>query len=66
MLRNLNSNTAKNKEYLDSGSWKCDKSPSGAHHWIISQNQHDMQVLQRKPTGLGVTQFENPTFIATS
>jgi hypothetical protein len=26
-----------NKEYFDSGNWKCDKSPSGAHHWIIIQ-----------------------------
>ena len=23
------------KQYLESESWKCDKSPSGAHHWII-------------------------------
>jgi hypothetical protein len=23
------------KVYLESGSWKCEKSPSGAHHWFI-------------------------------
>jgi hypothetical protein len=23
------------KEYLSSGRWKCEKSPSGAHFWII-------------------------------
>jgi hypothetical protein len=23
------------KDYLESDSWKCDKSPSGAHFWII-------------------------------
>jgi hypothetical protein len=23
------------KEYLTSDRWKCDKSPSGAHYWII-------------------------------
>ena len=21
------------KEYVESGVWKCDKSPTGAHHW---------------------------------
>jgi hypothetical protein len=28
-----------NEEYLTSGRWKCEKSPSGAHHWIILQNE---------------------------
>ena len=23
------------KVYFESGSWKCEKSPSGAHHWFI-------------------------------
>jgi hypothetical protein len=23
------------KEYLASGRWKCEKSPSGAHHWVV-------------------------------
>jgi hypothetical protein len=32
-------NKAPNKAYLNSERWKCDKSPSGAHHWIISQGQ---------------------------
>ena len=22
------------REYIVSGEWKCEKSPSGAHHWI--------------------------------
>ena len=22
------------KDYNDSGRWKCSKSPTGAHHWI--------------------------------
>lgn len=22
------------KAYMESGSWKCKKSPTGAHHWI--------------------------------
>jgi len=22
------------EEYYESGVWKCDKSPTGAHHWI--------------------------------
>ena len=25
------------KGYMDSGSWKCDLSPTGAHHWIIAK-----------------------------
>jgi hypothetical protein len=29
--------TAKNKEYFNSGGWKCDKSPGGAHYWIVSE-----------------------------
>ena len=24
------------KEYLDSDRWKCEKSPTKAHHWIIA------------------------------
>jgi len=23
------------KEYIEGRSWACEKSPSGAHHWII-------------------------------
>ena len=38
-MPNRMNNTAKNKEYIDSGSWKCDKSPGGAHYWIISRDQ---------------------------
>ncbi|MDD5704151.1 MAG: hypothetical protein PHU23_19125 [Dehalococcoidales bacterium] len=32
-------NAVGEKEYIDSGSWKCSQSPSGAHHWIIEHNQ---------------------------
>ena len=32
-------NKALNKEYIDSGRWKCNKSPSGAHYWIIIHDQ---------------------------
>jgi hypothetical protein len=28
-----------NKQYLVSNSWKCDKSPEGAHHWMIDHKQ---------------------------
>jgi hypothetical protein len=39
-LPRISTNTAaKNKEYIDSGRWKCDESPSGAHHWIIIHDQ---------------------------
>jgi hypothetical protein len=30
-------NATGEKEYVASGVWKCDKSPSGAHHWIIDR-----------------------------
>lgn len=26
------------KEFLGSERWKCEKSPSGAHHWIVYSN----------------------------
>ena len=38
MNRNLTNNTTINKEYVYSGNWKCDKSPSGAHYWIVSKD----------------------------
>ena len=28
-----------NKEFIASGRWKCDKSPSEAHYWIVHSNQ---------------------------
>lgn len=37
--RNLINIGALNRDYIDSGNWKCAKSPSGAHHWIIFQSQ---------------------------
>ena len=27
------------KKYLASGTWKCDKSPNGAHFWFIRTRQ---------------------------
>jgi len=30
-------NTQAHDEYIKSGSWKCDKSPTGAHHFIGNQ-----------------------------
>jgi hypothetical protein len=27
------------RDYVDSGNWKCGKSPTGAHHWVISQSE---------------------------
>ena len=29
------------KIYYKSGRWKCDKSPSGAHYWLV--RTHDME-----------------------
>jgi hypothetical protein len=31
--------TSDNHEFVASDRWKCGKSPSGAHHWIIQKNQ---------------------------
>jgi len=39
LMRNRMTSAATNKEYIDPGRWKCEKSPSGAHYWIISQDQ---------------------------
>ena len=38
MPKNLNMGPM-DRDYIDSGNWKCVKSPTGAHHWIVSQNQ---------------------------
>jgi hypothetical protein len=27
------------KDYIKSGTWKCRKSPRGAHYWIVDHNQ---------------------------
>lgn len=34
-MRQNSINTADNKEFISSNRWKCEKSPSGAHHWMI-------------------------------
>jgi hypothetical protein len=31
------------KMYVESGSWKCAKSPTGAHHWFILHLQMTCQ-----------------------
>ena len=49
------------KEYLESGNWKCSKSPSKAHYWLISDGDmkckycsevrdvdHDIQLYPRR------------------
>jgi hypothetical protein len=30
---------SENREYIESNRWKCDKSPNGAHYWIIYTQQ---------------------------
>ena len=30
---------SENQEFMASDRWKCSKSPSGAHHWIIQRGQ---------------------------
>ena len=27
------------KKYLESDVWKCRKSPTGAHHWIVTESK---------------------------
>ena len=29
------------EEYLESGRWKCSKSPSGSHHWKVTSSIDD-------------------------
>jgi hypothetical protein len=38
-MGNSSIKVSENREYLESDRWKCKKSPSGAHHWIISGQQ---------------------------
>jgi hypothetical protein len=30
---------SENKEFIASDRWKCEKSPSGAHYWMIDHRQ---------------------------
>jgi hypothetical protein len=30
---------SENQSYMASDRWKCSRSPSGAHHWIIQSSQ---------------------------
>jgi hypothetical protein len=59
-MRRGSMNVSGEKEYVASGSWKCDKSPSGAHHWIIEHNQmtcrHCNNSRQITNTNFGCTQ----------
>lgn len=34
-MRTGATNASDNREYFSSNRWKCEKSPSGAHYWII-------------------------------
>ncbi len=44
-----------NQEFMASDRWKCSKSPSGAHHWIIHGGQmtckycHDNKPVNMNP-----------------
>lgn len=39
MLYNMKSSIAQeHSRYITSGTWKCGKSPNGAHHWIIDDD----------------------------
>lgn len=31
------------KEYLASDVWKCDKSPTGAHHWVAMEQSMELK-----------------------
>lgn len=38
-MANWSAKTSGDREYVASGKWKCEKSPSGAHYWIVLHNQ---------------------------
>jgi hypothetical protein len=50
------------KEYLISGRWKCEKSPSGAHHWMVARYEMTCRYCndnrQMNDTRLGVAKPE--------
>lgn len=35
----------KDEVYVREGKWKCSKSPSGAHHWIVSGGKVEAKVV---------------------
>ena len=51
------------KEYLESGRWKCEKSSTGAHHWIIVGKKAECKYcLELKHLNiLGLFDVENNT-----
>jgi len=50
--------------YVKSGEWRCDKSPTGAHHWIISDGSQRcvhcgcVKSLKSKPVFFDVSSSE--------
>lgn len=43
-------------EYLKGGSWKCGKSPNGAHYWIVGNQmicKYCLMVRQSEPLPFG-------------
>jgi hypothetical protein len=54
-------NTYSNKDYIDSGKWKCNKSPGGAHHWIIRYDQMTCKYCREIRQILVTSQSETPS-----
>ncbi len=52
-------------EYLKGGSWKCNKSPTQAHHWIVRSQITCKYCLQVKPLKLPDPGVVAPLALAT-
>ena len=53
--RSLSNMAAENKEYIDSGAWKCSESPRGAHHWIVyKENMVCKHCKLKRPVSLPI------------
>jgi len=60
LARNSVSNATMNKEYIDSGRWKCAISPTGAHHWIVIRDQMTCKHCSEKRKVLTLTDLKIP------
>ncbi len=60
MVRDALNSIVSNKEYFDSLRWKCDMSPSGAHYWIIKDEQMTCKYCRKS------RQIATPSQIETS
>jgi hypothetical protein len=50
LVRQWPMKVSENQEYMASDRWKCLKSPSGAHHWIVESAQMTCKYCESSKT----------------